>query len=381
MIALSRYSRLVDLWQNCQPLYGIEEVRSLEATVAITRSKSHSSTSPNANSKRITIVDVAQKAGVGTMTVSRALNHPEMVSVDLRKRILKAVESLGYIPNRVAGGLASGTAKAIPVIVPTLNHPVYVPFLEGLYSLLPQEGYQILLGTNEYQLEAEEKLIATLLGWQPDAIVIAGVDHSLRTRNMLIQARVPVVEIMDLTDQPIDMNIGFSHEQVGVSTANYLADKGYKRIAYAGMLTQFDLRGARRMKSFLATLKRRKLPHNHVIASNKPSSIGVGQALMIELLEKHPEVDAVFFANDDLAAGALFECQRRKIRVPKDIAIIGFNDSEIASQINPALTTVATPRFEMGRLAADMLLRRLRGTRVDSPRIDIGFRIVEREST
>ena len=355
-------------------------VRPHEATVATTHKTQFKTSSTRADSKRMTIVDVAQKAGVGTMTVSRALNRPEMVSTDLRKRILKAVEELGYIPNRVAGGLASGTAKAISVIVPTLNHPVYVPFLEGLYSLLPQEGYQILLGTNEYQLEAEENLIATLLGWQPDAIVIAGVDHSLRTRNMLAQARVPVVEIMDLTEHPIDMNIGFSHEHVGVATANFLADKGYKHIAYAGMLSQLDLRGAKRMKSFVATLKRRKLPH-YIVSNDKPSSIGVGKALMVDLLEKHPEVDAVFFANDDLAAGALFECQRRKIKVPKDIAIIGFNDSDIASQVNPALTTVSTPRFEMGRLAADMLLRRLRGTRVDSTRIDIGFRIVEREST
>jgi LacI family transcriptional regulator, gluconate utilization system Gnt-I transcriptional repressor len=356
--------------------------------VAISRVKSkilsndaQTATSSKIQSRRITIVDVAKAAGVGTMTVSRALNHPDMVSSELRKRVLTVVEELGFIPNRVAGGLASGTAKAISVIVPTLNHPVYVPFLEGLYSLLPQAGYQILLGTNEYQLDAEENLIATLLGWQPDAIVIAGVDHSLRTRNMLTQARVPVVEIMDLTEDPIDMNIGFSHEQVGVATANFLADKGYRHIAYAGMLSHLDLRGAKRMKSFMATLKRRKLASHYHMTNDKPSSIGVGKALLVDLLEKHPAVDAVFFANDDLAAGALFECQRRKIRVPKDIAIIGFNDSDIASQVNPALTTVSTPRFEMGRLAADMLLRRLRGTRVDSARIDIGFRIVEREST
>jgi LacI family transcriptional regulator, gluconate utilization system Gnt-I transcriptional repressor len=380
------YDSVIKVFQVIGCLAMLSTTHSFEANMASSRAKSKSQAVSNPNSsvveaKRITIVDVALTAGVGTMTVSRALNHPEMVSSELRKRVLKAVEKLGYIPNRVAGGLASGTAKAIPVIVPTLNHPVYVPFLEGLYSLLPQAGYQILLGTNEYQLEAEEKLIATLLGWQPDAIVIAGVDHSLRTRNMLIQARVPVVEIMDLTDQPIDMNIGFSHEQVGVVTANFLVDKGYQHIAYAGMLNQLDLRGARRMKSFLATLKRRKMPHHYLMTSDQASSISVGQGLMIALLEKHPDIDAVFFANDDLAAGALFECQRRKIRVPKDIAIIGFNDSEIASQVNPGLTTVATPRYEMGRLAADMLLRRLRGTRVDSHQIDIGFRIVEREST
>ena len=332
-------------------------------------------------SRRATITDVAQRAGVGTMTVSRALNRPEMVSEPLRKRILSAVEELGYIPNRVAGGLASGTARSVPVILPTLNHSVYVAFLEGLYSLLPDQGYQILLATSEYRLEVEEELIATLLGWQPDGIVISGADHTKRARAMLKQARVPVIEIMDLSDDPIDMNVGFSHHAVGCAVAEYLIGKGYTRIAHAGSYAKYDLRAARRLKGFQQTLRLAGLPSDLVQNSDKPSSIGLGRELISGLLGRAPDVDAVFFANDDLAAGALFECVQCGIRVPEDLAIVGFNDQEIASQVSPALTSVLTPRFEMGRLAADMLLRSLRGERLDLKKMDIGFQIIERSST
>ncbi len=332
-------------------------------------------------SRRVTITDVAQRAGVGTMTVSRALNRPEMVSDALRKRILRAVEELGYIPNRVAGGLASGTARSVPVILPTLNHSVYVAFLEGLYSLLPDQGYQILLATSEYRLEVEEDLISTLLGWQPDGIVISGVDHTKRAMAMLKQARVPVVEIMDLSDDPIDMNVGFSHHAVGCAVAEYLIRKGYKHIAHAGSFAQHDLRAARRVEGFQQTLRAAGRSTDYIQNSNQPSSIGLGRELLSNLLERAPEVDAVFFANDDLAAGALFECVKRGIRVPEQLAIVGFNDQEIASQVSPALTSVVTPRFEMGRLAADMLLRSLRGERVDLKKMDIGFQIVERQSS
>ena len=331
--------------------------------------------------RRVTITDVARLAGVGTMTVSRTLNRPELVSETLRNKILEVVESLGYIPNRVAGGLASGTAKAICVIVPTLNHPVYVPFLEGLYSVLPNEGYQILLGTSDYQLEGEERVVSTFLGWQPDGMILAGVDHSPRTMQMLAQARTPLVEIMDLARAPIDMNVGFSHEKVGAAVGEFLIERKYKRIAYVGNRLERDLRGRRRLKGFAQSLKRAGLAQPVVIDRDMPSSIHAGGMLLADLLEQHPKMQVAFFTNDDLAAGALFECQRRGIRVPEDFAIVGFNDQDIAAQVNPGLTSVSTPRLEMGRRAAEMLLARLRNQPIKRARVDVGFSIVERGST
>jgi LacI family transcriptional regulator, gluconate utilization system Gnt-I transcriptional repressor len=336
---------------------------------------------PGLENRRVTITDVARVAGVGTMTVSRALNRPEMVSEALRGKILEVIERLGYIPNRVAGGLASGTARAICVIVPTLNHPVYVPFLEGLYSVLPDAGYQILLGTSDYQLEGEERVVGTFLGWQPDGMILAGVDHSPRTLQMLAQARTPLVEIMDLARTPIDMNVGFSHVKVGAAVGDFLVQRKYKRIAYVGNRLERDLRGRRRLNGFSKALARAGVPTPVVLDLDLPSSIHAGSVLLAALLERHPKVQVAFFTNDDLAAGALFECQRRGLRVPEDFAIVGFNDQDIAGQVNPGLTSVATPRLEMGRRAAELLLARLRGQASSRARIDVGFSIVERGST
>jgi LacI family gluconate utilization system Gnt-I transcriptional repressor len=333
------------------------------------------------NPKRITLSDVARHVGVGPMTVSRALRTPEMVSLGLRNRILKAVDELGYVRNRVASGLASGTARLVPVVIPTLHHSVYVPFLEGLYSVLPQAGYQILLGTTEYLVEQEEQLVSALLGWSPDGLLLSGVDHTARTRKMLERVQIPVVEVMDISENPIDINIGFSHYQVGVAVAEYLSTKGYREVAYAGTLTEVDFRSMKRISGFQEALKARGLSHHRIQRSTEPSSIALGCTLLDELLRNEPGVQAIFFANDDLAAGALFECQRRGIRVPDHLAIMGFNDLEIASAVVPTITSVATPRREIGLAAARMLVAQLRGKPVVERRVDTGFKIIEREST
>jgi len=333
------------------------------------------------NRKRVTLGDVARYVGVGSMTVSRALRKPEMVSLRLRSRILQAVDELGYVRNRVASGLASGTARLVPVIIPTLHHSVYVPFLEGLYTVLPEAGYQILLGTTEYLIDQEEQLVRALLGWFPDGLLLSGVDHSMRTREMLERVQIPVVEVMDVSESPIDMNVGFSHHQVGVAVAEYLSTKGYREIAYAGTLSEIDLRSVKRIAGFQETLKNRGLCDHLIQGSTEPSSIALGATMLNELLQKYPQVQAIFFANDDLAAGALFECQRRGIRVPDHLGIMGFNDQEIASAVVPAITSVATPRLEIGLTAARMLIDELRGKSVLERQVDTGFKIIERGST
>lgn len=336
--------------------------------------------------QRVTITDVARLAGVATMTASRALNRPEMVSEELKGRVLHAAAELDYIPDRAAGGLASGAGLALPVLVPTLHHSVYVQILEGLEERLPGAGYQLLLGSTDYSQEKEERLVEVFLGWRPSAVVLSGLDHSERTVRLLRASGIPVVEIMDLavageTGQPLDLNIGFSHAQVGGAVVEYLAACGYRQIAYAGTLTEIDPRSVRRIRGFQSALKRLGLPHHLIGRSDLPSSLAVGRDLLSGLLSAHPKLDAVFFANDELAAGALFECLRRGVRVPEDLAIMGFSDEEIASHLYPALTTVRIPRHEMGRLAADLLLARLSGSLNGQPPIDVGFEIMQRQTT
>jgi LacI family transcriptional regulator, gluconate utilization system Gnt-I transcriptional repressor len=355
--------------------------KSKSIATGATARQSVTAKTPVRQQRRSTLSDVARLARVGTMTVSRALNQPQMVSAELRERINQAVQELGYIPNKVAGGLASGKALSIPVILPTFYHSVYVPLLEGLYSVLPEQGYQILLGTTEYRVDKEEELVSAFLGWWPDGMIVSGVDHSERTRTMIARTGVPVVEVMDLSDNPLELNVGFSHYQVGVEVAKYLAKKGYRHIAYAGTLTEIDFRSVRRIDAFQKTLRKLGLPYDYIERSHKPSSFALGREMLSNLLERHKKLDAIFFANDDLAAGALFECQRRKIKVPSQLALMGFNDQDIAAETVPALTSVWTPRFEMGRKAAEMLLARLRGQMPLQTQVDMGFKIIERKST
>lgn len=341
---------------------------------------------PGRKRQRVTVADVARLAGVATMTASRALNRPEMVSAELRERVIQAADTLNYIPDRAAGGLASGAGLALPVLVPTLHHTVYVQILEGLQERLPDAGYQLMLGSTEYRQDKEEKLVEVFLGWRPSAIILSGIDHSPRTLRLLASAGVPVVEVMDLavpgeTGGPIDLNIGFSHARVGEAVVEYLARCGYRHIAYAGTLNTLDSRSVRRLRGFQAALQARGLPDDLIGNSQAPSSLEVGKQLLSDLLATHPETDAVFFANDELAAGALFECARRGIRVPEDLAVIGFSDEEIAAHLNPALTTVRIPRHDIGRLAADLLLARLGGVLEAPAPIDVGFEIVQRATT
>jgi LacI family gluconate utilization system Gnt-I transcriptional repressor len=208
-----------------------------------------------------------------------------MVSDPLRAKILKAVDELGYFRNRVASGLASGTARLVPVVVPTLLHSVYIPFLEGGYSVLAEHGYQIILSTTEYQVSSEDQLVEALLGWSPDGLFLSGVDHFARTLSLLKRTQIPVVEVMDLSDPPIGINVGFSHYRVGVVVAEYFYRKGYRRIALAGTLTEIDLRSVKRIAGFQQTLKDYGLPPeplnlqgwqlvdelNRVFAGEKPS--------------------------------------------------------------------------------------------------------------
>ena len=315
------------------------------------------------------------------MTVSRALRKPEMVSEPLRAKILKAVDELGYVRNRVASGLASGAARVVPVVIPTLLHPVYIPFLEGVYSVLSQHGYQIMLGTTEYLVHVEDQLVEALLGWFPDGLFLSGVDHSARTTSLLKRTKIPILEVMDLSENPIGINVGFSHYQVGVAVADYFRKKGYRQIAHAAALTEIDLRSVKRIAGFQRTLKDYGLPHHFIQRSNQPFSIALGGKLLNDLLEQHPKVEAVFFANDDLAAGALFECQRRGIRVPHQLAIMGFNDQEIASSMIPTITSVSTPRRLIGQIAAQMLVEQLQGKPPRERQVDLGFKIIERETT
>jgi len=333
-------------------------------------------------SRRATLADVASRAGVSSVTVSRALRNPDLVSDALRLRIESAVGELAYIPNQMASALASAQTDTIGVVVPSLTNGVFGDYLRGIHDVLTPRGFQVLVLNARYSPIEEEKAIATLLGRHPEAMIVAGIDQTDHARRMLEQSGIPVVQTMELAADPIDINIGMSHSDAGYEAAKYLLGLGHRRI---GMVeARLDARARRRLGGYRRAMEEAGIDTSHLVASSvHRSTVQLGGELLVQLLAAAPDVDAVFCCNDDLALGVLFACQRRNIRVPQDISILGFNDLDFAAGAYPALSSVAVPRLEMGQQAATTILQIIRAPkqRPAETRIDLGFRINAREST
>ena len=333
------------------------------------------------NSGRATITDVAEAAGVARITVSRALNDPGTVSPDLRKRIDAAVSQLGYVPNRHAGSLASATSTMVPLIVPSLSNAVFLEVIRGAQIVLEAEGYGLLLGNTDYDPAREQKLIQNLLGWSPVGTIVAGLRHSEGTIKMLQRWGGPCVEIMEYGTPNIDMSVGLSHQAAGAAMARHFLSRGYRRVGFAGTRLEMDYRAGQRLDGFRAALDQAGVGLEFVKRYDGISNVALGGRAIRDVVAEHPMAEAVFFANDDLAVGAILGAQRAGIAVPDDIAVAGFNGLSLGNHVTPRLTTIVSPRLRMGRRAAEMLLTRIRGEALPQKVRDIGFRLLAQEST
>ncbi|MBS9402324.1 LacI family DNA-binding transcriptional regulator [Halomonas sp. TRM85114] len=308
-------------------------------------------------SEQITLKQVAEAAGVSAITVSRALNTPERVNDTTRERILDAVERLGYVPNLVAGSLASSRSRFIAVIVPSLANAVFIEVIHGLQEAFEARGYQILLGNTDYDLQREYQLVRTFLGWSCSALVTAGLRHNEACLGLLRQWDKPVMEVMEL-GEGLDLNVGLDHQHAGRHMATHLLERGYRSIVYVGACMDRDYRAAMRFAGHREVLEAAGLP-TPLVELARLGSLEAGAEGLDRALAERPEADAVHFANDDLAVGALLHAQRRGLRVPQDIAIAGFNGLPLGQHVTPRLTTILSPRATMGRVAAKQVLKRL----------------------
>ncbi len=337
-----------------------------------------------------TMRDVARIAGVSSMTVSRVLGQPEIVAESTRNKVQEAIAKLGYVPDMIASSLSSKKSGFIAAIVPTLNNINFAQTAGGLSDTLKEAGFQLLIGYTNYQLSEEEQLVQLMLGRRPEAIVLTGGHHTNATRELLLAAGIPVVEIWDLPQQPIGHAVGFSNFDVGLAMTSRLIDDGYRRIGFLGPPEDDsgfrDFRGGERLKGYQKALGRAGLSTDLVIRHGLgPVSFTHGAEGLTALLEQHDDIDAVFAVSDPSAVGAMMECQRRGIKVPHDLAVAGFGDFEIGTQIIPSLTTVHIDCVDIGQrtgqLLLDLLARPLGQAGEDQQVLDLGFEIIERRST
>lgn len=341
-------------------------------------------TTPKTRSRRgtgrPTLADVASLAEVGPITVSRALRDPDKVSPELRERIQAAIDKLGYMLNPNARALASVRADVIGVLIPSMTNNVFSDVLRGIHDGLAGSNLQVQFGNTHYDSDEEERLLRVFLSQHPSALIVSGIDQNPRTRKLLEQAGCPVVQIMEIGPDPVDMMVGFSHYNGGAAVTEHLISMGRTRIGFVG--ARMDPRSQRRLAGYEAVM--RKTGHydpSLITTTPLPSSVSKGVDLFHEALARNDKLDAVVCNNDDLALGVLFACHRAGIDVPGRISIAGFNDLEMMSVAYPSITSIRTPRYEMGKLAIQMAIAEISGDTVQDRVLDLGFELMVRDST
>ncbi|HDK0314750.1 TPA: LacI family DNA-binding transcriptional regulator [Escherichia coli] len=308
---------------------------------------------------KVTIADVAQLAGVGTMTVSRALRTPEQVSDKLREKIEAAVNELGYMPNLTASALASASSHTIAMVVPNLAEAGCTEMFAGLQHVLQPAGYQIILAESRHRLEQEEKLLETLLASNIAAAILLSVEHNSTVRHLLKNASIPVIEIGAIRTDPIDINIGIDNVAAMFELTDMLVQRGYQNI---GLLcaNQEQWIFQQHLQGWYKAMLRHHMSPNRVINAALPPVFSTGASQLPEFLLAWPELDALVCVSDKLACGVLYECQRRRIKVPDELAVVGFGDSDVSKVCQPSLTTMAVPHRKIGLEAGNVLLERIK---------------------
>ena len=320
--------------------------------------------------------DVARAAGVSAMTVSRALRTPGKLAPSTLERVERAVERLGYVPDRIAGALSSHETRVVTALVSTLGGSVFADTVAGLTGGLHAAGYRLLLGTTDYSPEDEEGLIAATLGRRPDGLALTSHVHTRAARTMLRRSGVPVVELWELPEEPIDSAVGFSNREAARAMTRFLYGLGYRHI---GLLVGGEHRDLRRREGYLAALGELGLGEPRVVPTDPAmGAVEAGAAGLARLRERWPDADAVFCTSDLLALGTLAQARRLGLAVPGEIAVAGFGDFEYSGSAGLALTTLRVPGLAMGEEAARVILGRRSGEITGPVTVDLGFEPVRR---
>lgn len=332
---------------------------------------------------RSTIFDVAQLAGTSAISVSRYFNSPELVGAETRERIRAAIAHTGYIRNQAAGGLASTQGRIVSAIVPSVSNSIFAETIQGLANTLAAHDYQLLLATHNYSLENEEKIVKAMIGWSPCALVLTGVTHSPATEALLASLDMPVIETWDLQDGRPYTQVGFSHIDAGAQMTAYLLSKNYRKIVFADSCNTGDFRAMQRAEGYRIAMETAGARAS-IVRPREAEPLEAGRQILLAQLRQRAPPDALFFCNDNMAAGAIYEAARAHIRIPEQCAIAGFGDFAFAAHLMPSLTTIRVPRYEIGRRAAENILQQLGEMEmpVDSaPVLDrLEFQIVPRDS-
>lgn len=312
--------------------------------------------------RTLTLRDVSEASGVSEMTVSRVLRNRGDVSDATRERVLEAARALGYVPNKIAGALASQRVNLVGVVIPSLSNMVFPEVLTGISDTLEDTGLQPVVGVTNYSPEREETVIYEMLSWRPSGMIVAGLEHTKASRAMLAQAGIPIVEIMDVDGEAVDSAVGISHRRAGRQMAEAIIAAGYRRIAFCGTMMPYDHRARKRLDGFEEALQKAGLTLADREYYSGGSALLKGREMTEAVLNRTPDVDFLYYSNDMIGAGGLLYCLDKGIDVPGKVGLAGFNGVELLDGLPRKLATMDACRLEIGRRAAQIIAGKHDGT-------------------
>ncbi|MBN9676439.1 MULTISPECIES: LacI family DNA-binding transcriptional regulator [Salipiger] len=307
----------------------------------------------------LTLRDVSEASGVSEMTVSRVLRNRGDVSEATRAKVLEAAKTLGYVPNKIAGALASQRVNLVAVIIPSMRNMVFPEVMAGISAVLEDTELQPVVGVTDYEPEKEERVLYEMLSWRPSGVIIAGIEHTEASKAMMQASGIPVVEIMDTDGNPIDTAVGISHRRAGREMAKAILRAGYQKIGFLGTKMPLDYRARKRFEGFTEALAKGGVEVVEQEFYSGGSALAKGREMTQAILEREPELDFLYYSNDMIGAGGLLYLLEQGRDIPGDIGLAGFNGVELLQGLPRKLATMDACRAEIGKKAAEIIASRV----------------------
>lgn len=308
-----------------------------------------------------TIKDIAKEAGVSIATVSFIVNGKDQhISEATRQRVKDVMKKYNYIPNAMAGSLVTRRTGIIGLILPDITNPFFPGIARGAEDRANEEGYSIIFCNTDDKIEVEEKYIESLTSKMVDGIIIAHSSNSDQMGEILERTQIPVILIdRDFDSKNILGKVLVNNKDGARQAVCHMVEKGYKKIAYlsGSLKTQTAMD---RLEGYKEALREQNLPVVEALIKYGEYRVEWGRKGIEELLTEKQDFDAVFCGNDLIAIGAMKELLKHGYRVPEDKGVMGFDDIYMAQMVEPELTTVKQPNYEMGYQAVDLLIRHLK---------------------
>lgn len=324
-----------------------------------------------------TMKDVAKRAGVSMMTVSRVVNKNSSISEKIRENVLNAIKELNYKPNKLARSLVTKKSEFITVVVPDISNPFFSEMVKGVEEIARIKGYNILLGSTDGRKEIENEYINSAVNRMSDGIILIAP----RIEDKIIYELNDCLPLV-VVDRPLDrsdvLQIGIDDFKGAMLAMEYLIGLNHKKIGFLSGTTDI-LAGLQREQGYIDALKKQKTPIDFKLILNGDWSFKSGRNAFKNFYNNNPRPTAIFAANDLMAFGLIQGAKEMNVKIPEDLSVVGFDDIEMSALINPSLTTVKQPISEMGRKAVELLLNKLR----KGPYINIRLecKLIVREST